>query len=151
MNLKSLLLGILFAFGVAVPLLSVAQPAATVSAACGDERFLGIPTWYRNISDEDVNGKCSIMSPSDMPGPEKDKLRNFVLVIAMNVIEMAMVIVAYIAAFFILYGGFTFITSGSSPAGAEKARKTILNAVIGLAISLGAVAILNLIYGITSA
>ena len=54
MKLKSLLLGILFAFGVAVPLLSVAQPAATVSAACGDERFLGIPTWYRNISDEDV-------------------------------------------------------------------------------------------------
>lgn len=157
MKLKTFLLGIIFAVTIAAPIFAFVQPASTVAAAGDCEaRFLGIPPWYRGLTNErtsPVTGlkECVIMSPTDMSGAADDKLRNFILAIALNVIEMAMVIVGYIALFFILYGGFTFITNGSNAAGAERARQTILNAVIGLAIALGAIAILNLIYGVTSA
>lgn len=156
MKLKTFLLGIIFAVTIAAPILAVVQPASTASAAECEGRFLGIPPWYRGLTDErtsSVTGasECVIKSPSQMSGSDDDKLRNFILAIALNVLEMAMVIVGYIAVFFILFGGFTFITNGSNAAGAERARQTILNAVIGLAIALGSVAILNLIYGVTSA
>ena len=145
---KNVVLGVMFALFVATPLLSFTQPAASVSAAAEcEKRLLGIPPWYRGLTGPAPD--CTIKSPTELSGAtESDKLRSFIILIALNAIEMATVITAYIATFFILYGGFMFITSGSSSSGIEKARHTILNAIIGLAIALGATAILNLIYGV---
>lgn len=96
--------------------------------------FLGFPAWYRGLT----NSSCEIMSPGN-------NLGGFIWKVALNVIEMAMMAVAYVAVFFILYGGFQFLTSQGSPEGSAKARTTILNAVIGLVISLVAVGIINFI------
>jgi len=98
--------------------------------------FLGFPTWYRGLTMD--GGSCDIKSPSD-------DLGGFIWHIALNVIEMAMMAVVYVAVFFILYGGFQFLTSQGAPDGMAKARTTILNAVIGLVISLVAVGIINFI------
>lgn len=149
--LKRFIFGAIFTFLIAVPVLSTVQPAPSVSAASDcNARLFGIPPWYRGLTNGPPD--CTIKSPSEMSAGanETEKLRNFVVVLALNIIEMAVVITGYIAAFFILYGGFLFITSGSSSSGVEKARHTILNAVIGLAIALSAVAILNLIYGVVN-
>lgn len=134
--LKLAFASLVFAFMIAGPATIVATPAP-VSAAC-DDRILGIPPWYRGLTTGEGQD-CKI------EGPGTD-LSGFITKIAINLIEMAMVIVGYIALFFILIGGFRFITGGDNPGSVEKARNTILHAVIGLAISLGAVVILNLIY-----
>ena len=153
-KITSFTLGVLFALFVATPTLALIQPAATASAACGDNRLLGIPAWYRGLTKEiTVNGQaeCVIVSPNEAAGGSGDtqtQVTNYVTKLVLNVVEMILVITGYIAAFFILYGGFTFITVGSTSQGVEKARHTILNAVIGLAIALGAIVIVNLIFGV---
>ena len=63
-------------------------------------------------------------------------------------IEIALILAGWLALFFILYGGFLFITGGGNASQVEKARKSIFNAVIGLIISIGAIAITNLAFGL---
>ncbi len=137
--LAYLTIGFLALFAVS-PTLSVVVPAPSVSAAC-DTRLLGVPTWYRGLT---TGADCSI----DMPEGGSAELGGFVWKIVLNIIEMALVIVVYIAVGFILYGGFLFMVGGSSPATIEKARKAITNAVIGLIIAMLAIAIVNLIFGV---
>jgi hypothetical protein len=55
-------------------------------------------------------------------------------------------LVGYISVAFIIYGGFIFMTAGGSD-GAAKGRTTLLNAIIGLVISIASVAIVNLVTG----
>ncbi|MAU33657.1 hypothetical protein CMN23_00755 [Candidatus Saccharibacteria bacterium] len=130
----------LFVFAVASPVMAAITPTP-VAAACED-RLLGIPPWYRGLT---TGSDCRIQGPSNSDG-----IGTFITKIALNVIEIVMVLIGYIAAFFILYGGFIFIANNGSSDTVDKARKTILNAVIGLAISLGAVALVNIIFGIIS-
>ena len=111
---------------------------------CNTHGFLGFPAWYRGLT----NDSCDIVSPSD---PVVGGLTNFILRIAMNVIQIALTAVIYLSVAFIMYGGFLYLTSqgemgsGSTATGAAKAKKTLLNAVIGLVISIVAVAVVNFI------
>jgi len=150
---------LLLALGMAVvsggALMAVISPASvsaapiTSSSTVADcsQRFLTFPTWFRDMVDvkETVPGtfECVIKSPDDVGG-----LGPFIWHIVLNVLEMALQVVAYLAAGFILWGGFLFLTSQGSPDEAAKARQTIINAAIGLVISLGAIAATNLISGI---
>lgn len=113
------------------------NPIYSMGAVICTNRFLGFPAWYNGLLD----GSCNVTSPSSAG------LSNFIWHIVMNVIEAAMMLVGYIAVGFILYGGFQYLTSQGTPDAAAKARTTITNAVIGLVISLVAVAIINFIVG----
>lgn len=138
-----LFIGILFAFLVAAPVLSVVTPqVSSVAAGPCDKRLLGIPPWYRGLTDDNEKS-CAIKTPKGSNG-----ISGFIWKIVLNIIEIAIVITAYIAVFFILYGGFQFLVGGSNPSLIEKARKSILNAVIGLVIAMSAIAIINLIFRI---
>lgn len=138
-KLQTLLMAGLFLFAFASPVLAVASPVVSaVSAKDCEPTLLGMPPWYRGLT----NADCSIKGPDS----SADGLSNYIWKIVLNVIQMGLVAVVYIAVFFILYGGFQFITGGSNPSMIEKGRKTILNAVIGLIIALGSVAILNLLF-----
>jgi len=111
-------------------------------------RFLGFPVWYRGLTD--ASDSCIIKSPSELntaaSGDSENGLQKFILIIALNIIEAAMMLAGYIAVFFVLYGGFQYLTSQGDSGGAVKARTTITNAVIGLMISIAAVAIVNFIF-----
>lgn len=125
---------------------SVSFAAETCSAAKG---FLTFPVWYRglNVSKDD----CSLVSPDSLntaAAPGNNGLSNFIWRVVLNIMDMALQAVGYVAVGFILYGGFTMIVSNGSPEGSAKGRKTILNAVIGLVISIGSVGIVNLVMGI---
>lgn len=125
-----------------------AQTAA--DKAC-EKRLLSFPTWFRGLSKADAAGECiGIMSPDDpsLGATDDERLGNFIWRIVLNVIEIGLQLVGYIAAFFLIYGGFQFMTGGGNPTQIESARKTMLNAVIGLIISLASVALVNLIMGI---
>lgn len=150
--LKHFLLAGLFAFLVASPAAIVATPQTAYAADPGncETRFLGIPPWYRGLTKTDSTGDCAIMSPTDVSSDKKNALSIFIWKIVLNIIEMALILAGWIALGFILYGGFLFITSGGNASQAEKARKSIFNAVIGLVISMGAIAISNLAFGLIS-
>lgn len=139
-HVKTALLLALFAFVMVAPIsaLSTPQPA---SAAC-DARFLGMPAWYRG--DVISNNDCTIKGPK----ATDTGLSTYIWAIVLNIIEIALWLVGYIAVGMIIYGGFMYITNGSEPQAVAKAWHTILQAMIGLVISLGAIGIVNLIVGI---
>jgi len=112
----------------------------TVSAAdCNNSvSFLGFNHWYEGLQKPAPD--CSIMKPSEVGGIEK-----FIMIVVTNCLNIAFVAVAYITFFFILYGGFQFVISQGNSDKMAKARTTILNAAIGLVISLSAVAVVGFI------
>jgi hypothetical protein len=145
---KYILSMLVFSFVVAGPAVTLVTPAPASALDC-EQRLLGIPPWYRGMTEERNNPstgqpECIIKEP----GSGTDNVENFVLKIALNIVEIGVVVAGYVAFFFLLYGGFQFLTGGSNPSQIEKARTTMLNAIIGLAIALGAVGITNLIFGI---
>ena len=105
------------------------------TAACTSS-FLTLPAWYNGLLDSD----CEIKSPTEVGG-----FTQFVTKIGLNVVEMILRLSGYASAAFIIYGGYKYIYSAGSPDGMVSARKTIMNAVIGLVISIAAVAIVNTI------
>jgi hypothetical protein len=137
---------------IAAPVFTLVAPQTTYAAVTDakdcEKSILGIRPWFRGLAV--VNeGKCSIASPGQplASGTTLD-LPGFIWRIALNLIDIALMVVGYIAFFFVLYGGFQYLTGGSVPGQIENARKTILNALIGLVISFAAVAVVNLIFGI---
>ena len=133
---------------VVTPELTFAK-AITASSTAADcsESFLTFPTWFRGLVkvEQTTSGvyECIIESPTDAGG-----LSPFIWHIVLNVIEIGLQIVAYVAAGFILWGGFLFLTSQGSPDAAAKARKSILDVVIGFGISVASIAVINLLSGI---
>lgn len=116
-----------------------------VFAATCNKTYLGFPAWYNGLEVVDTT-TCSVKTPTTADG--KNVVGPFVWTIALNVIDMALVLVGYISVFFILYGGFSFIVNSGNSDVIAKSRQTIMNAVIGLIISIASIAIVNLIAGI---
>lgn len=134
---------------VAAPVTLAAPLTASSTPEDCSQRFLTFPTWFRGLVDvkEKTAGsfeyECVIKSPDDAGG-----LSSFIWHIVLNCIEIGLQIVGYLTAFFIIYGGFQFLTSVGNPDVAAKARQTIINAAIGLVISIAAIAGVNLVFGI---
>lgn len=151
--IKNAFLLLTFALFVAAPVAAVVTSQSTYAAVTNakdcERTVLGIPTWFRGLSIIDSNGKCSVAGPGQaLPSGATLELSQYIWFIALNLIDIALTIVGIIAFLFIIYGGFQFLTGGNEAGKVEQARKTILHAVIGLVISIGAVAIINLIFGI---
>lgn len=138
---KYLLICILSAGVLAVSFVptTYAVEASEQEQVCGDGSFLGFPAWYRGLTT--ANGEsCDIAAPSEVGGMSK-----FTWIIALNVVEMILRAAGYAAAAFIIYGGYKYMISAGSTDGMVGARKTIMNAAIGLILSIAAVAIVNTI------
>lgn len=120
--------------GGSVVVLATPQPTF---AAC-NERLLTFPTWYNGVVDDN----CEVKIATGNDGVQK-----FVLTVGLNIVEMILQLVGYIAVGFIIYGGYKYMISAGSSDGMTKARKTITNAVVGLLISIFSVAIVNVIGG----
>lgn len=125
-----------------IGVLTLAAPqlamAATESNPSCAKSFLGFPVWYRGLTVSSTD--CSIKNPSDV--------NNFIWHIVLNVIEIALRLVGFVALYFILYGGFTFLTSNGSSDKVVKGKTMITNAVVGLIISIASVAIIMFISAI---
>lgn len=118
-------------FGVA------ATQSTSVSAAACDTGII-FPHWYDGGICEDN----SIKSPNEVGGIPK-----FVTIIAMNIVTMLLYVVGYVSLIFIIVGGFKYMISGDNANGTSAAKKTILNAVIGLVISIFSIAIVKFVAG----
>lgn len=116
-------------FGVA------ATHSTNVSAAC--ETGVVFPHWYDGGICE---GDGTIKSPNATGG-----LPKFLTIIAMNLVAMLLYVVGYVSLIFIIVGGYKYMISGDNANGTSSAKKTILNAVVGLIISIFAVAIVKFV------
>jgi len=151
-KLTSLMIGLTFASVVGGTVVTVANPTTNTYAAatCTNAKgFLTLPVWYRGLNVS--TGDCSIIDPSQLNtaiNGSNNGLSNFIWRVVLNIMDMALQLVGYIAVGFVLYGGFTMIISSGSPEVMARGRKTILEAIIGLVISIGSVGIINLVMGI---
>lgn len=138
LRLRMLTAAMLFAgiFGGAT--LTLATPQTASAAGCTNKVLL-FPTWYRGLGKAEGGG-CSIKSPTEAGG-----IQQFIFIIALNVIEIVLVAVGYIAAGYIIWGGFQYMLVASNPERVAMARKTIQNAVIGLIVSFSSIAIINIL------
>ncbi|RYD94777.1 MAG: hypothetical protein EOP54_16910 [Sphingobacteriales bacterium] len=131
---------IVFAMSFLTPLVAPApnvsaQPSGTGGgSSCGGGSFLSFPRWYDGL----CKGSGQIKSPGEMGG-----LGNFIWTIVLNIVEMMLYLVGLISLAFIIWGGFKYMISGDNASGTASARKTILNAVIGLVLSIMSFAIVN--------
>ncbi|MCB9820283.1 hypothetical protein H6796_03230 [Candidatus Nomurabacteria bacterium] len=123
-------------------LLSIASPTQPVYAAdkpdC-DKSIIGIPPWYKGLTDD----KCNIKKP-DSGNKGVDR---FILRIAANILNIMLVLVVYIATGFIIYGGYYYLISAGNASRIAKAKSLILNAVVGLIIAALAAAIVGFVAG----
>lgn len=141
-NMKKIFTIILMSLALFAMPLSVSSSAYAGNCASSG-RFLTFPTWYRGQTVDGLNGTCNIKSPTN-----DAELSKFVWSIVLNIIEILSQAVVYVTIGMILYGGFQYLTSAGSADAMKKGKTTITNAIIGLIISLVAVAAVNLIVGI---
>lgn len=106
-------------------------------AACNDS-LLGIPAWYAGLQESN----CDIKKVGNNGGMV---LNAFATKVGLNIVRAALIIVGYVAAFFIVKGGFLYVMSRGEPANLTAAKQTITNAIIGLIISLLSAAIVGAI------
>lgn len=117
-------------------LLGATVPTATADAACG--RFLTFPAWYEGLT---RGSNCELRAVGD--SGNKVSLETYIWTIVLNVIEIILQVIGYVAIFMVLYGGFLYMTSDGNQQRMASGLKTIINATIGIVIALSAIAIKN--------
>jgi hypothetical protein len=102
-------------------------------AACGKPTLFGIPSWYSylDLKENAATKTCDVVN-FQVPG-------SFIN-IGLAILDMALHVAALVAVAFVLYGGVQLLTSRGEPDKAAGGRQTIINALVGLAITLVAVA-----------
>lgn len=115
----------------------------TARAACQteDANFLSFPTWYKYLDGR--NGDCAFAYTKD----DYTSLGNYIARILMAVFEILARVAGMVAVVFVIYGGFTYMTSQGQPDKVNAGKTTILNSLIGMVIAILAVAIVNLVAG----
>jgi hypothetical protein len=121
-----LLIVAMAAFGVvALP----AENAAAEGTASCSTHFLGLRAWYDNLTED---GTCKIRKiKQDADGSD---LRAFIFTAVMNVVSMVLGIVGYLAIAMVIWGGFQYMLAQGDAAKLARGKKTVTNAVIGMAI-----------------
>ena len=97
--------------------------------------FLGFPYWYTYLQGQQSNGKCI---------PALTGLTDIWLIVA-AVIEILLQIAAIVAVIMVIYGAVGFITSQGNAEETNKARSTIINALIGLLLTVMAATFVNFV------
>lgn len=108
--------------------------------------FFGFPAWYKYLDGvtEQVPGQTNASLTQCVA---KINGINDVWLILAAVIEMLLRIAALAAVGFVVWGGIQFISGQGEPDKAAKARNTIINALVGLVISVGAATLVSFIAG----
>jgi len=118
------------------------SPISQASAAGGcADTFMTFPAWYKGLQDGDCN-----FQPKQSDGTTD--LKATIIIIVLNVANIILQLVGYAAAVMLIIGGFKYMTAQGESDKMAGAKKTITNSIIGLIISIMAVAIVNLVVGI---
>ena len=146
-------------FIVVAPPMRVSAQTGANPAACGKTvgGFLSFPTWYKYLSPRVVPATPEVIGNPDADPPVKpvqpraaECKTNFVFPesigkVLLAVFEIILRVGSLIAIGFVIYGGFQYIISQGEPERIKNARTTIINAIVGMVITIFASAIVSLI------
>ena len=126
---------------------SLAVIAPTETFAAGDcnnpSTFLGLRPWYKGLLLE-KNDSCVVAKPAELfSGDSANAV--FTWTIVLNVLYDAFMVVGLAAIIFAIYGGFIYMTSQGDASKIASGKKTFINAVIGLVLTILANIIVNTI------
>ncbi len=107
-----------------------------------EKNFLGLPHWYKYLGGTKVDNGGGIAGDSCVPVISG---LSDIWLIVLAAVEILLRIVTLAAIGYVVYGGIRFITSRGNPEKSSSARTAIQDAVIGLGISIAAIAIVNFI------
>lgn len=105
----------------------------------GGGSFFGFPKWYKYL-----DSQTSTVDGRAVCSPTLNGL-NDIWLIVLAIIEILLRIAIMVAIAFVLVGGFKFITSRgeANPDKVGQARKTVIDALIGVAIAVTAIAVVS--------
>lgn len=113
------------------------------AAPCAGGSFLGFPKWYKYVD--------GYTAAAGTPGagscaPQVTHLSDIWLIVA-ALVEILLRLGGILAVIFVIYGGIQYITSQGEPSKTNQARQTVINALIGLTISIGATTLVTFFAG----
>lgn len=138
--IRKLLAGLMITLSVlTVATVLVPQPAsAATSAECtGNNSIPIIPKWYKYIPRHFDSRTQSCILDAEFP--------TSIPAVLLAVFEIILRIAGMLAVIFIVYGGFQYLITTGEPDKAKNARTTIINALVGLMITILSTAIVNLV------
>lgn len=128
---------------------TLALPSVAHAATCPTPAtFLTFPAWYKGLQGGGSDG-CAFQPKTYTSGADAGKAdpQATAVVIALNVVNILLQLVGYASVVFLIIGGFKYMTSQGESSEIVGAKKTIMNAIIGLVVSILSVAIVNLVSG----
>ena len=90
--------------------------------------FFGLPAWYKYLQLDDQCQVTNFNVPGDL------------VLVALAIIDILLRVAGIAAIFFVVYAGIQYATSQGNPDATAKAQNTIINALIGLALTVVAIA-----------
>ena len=134
-----LLKSVFIAIAMTVMMISTAtMPAYACDLKAGSGAPDIIPTWYKYVPGETLNGECVVAS--DLGG-------KLPVLILMGVFDILLFIGGFIAVIMIMFAGYKFLVSTGEPQKIAGARTTLFNALVGLAITIVASQIIGFVAG----
>lgn len=109
---------------------------AAANNPCSGSTFFGLRTWWYYLPKTDFDGSCRISHFQVFPSSE-------IPLVLLAVVDDLLIAAGLIAVGFVIYGGVQYIASQGNPENTARAQSTILNALIGLAISIVAIAFVS--------
>jgi hypothetical protein len=114
------------------------------SDSCERNNLFAFPTWYEYLEvGLKGNDPCAILGPTAEVDCtlELDEGCNLDYIavsgrVGLAIIEIMLRLASIVSVGFVAYGGFKYIISQGEPDNAKSARKTIINALIGLVITM---------------
>jgi len=107
------------------------------AAPCSNGSFLGMPPWHKYLDGRVTGNECV---------PVFNSLSD-VWLIVLAIIEILLRLGSMAAVVYVLYGSVRFITARGNPDKINSARNAIQDAIIGLFITVAAIAIVNFVGG----
>ncbi len=103
--------------------------------------FFGFPHWYEYLDVKDIkNGSetihCQVAS-FNVPGD--------LILVVLAIIDILIHIAGLVAVVYIVIGGIQYVTSQGNPDATAKAQSTVINALLGLALTVTAIAFVSFI------
>lgn len=114
-----------------------------VSAGCNTNTFLGIKPWNQYLTYEEKDGNCDLSGPKNNEGGID--MGQVVILVALALVDILLRLAGTVAFVLIVYSGFKFVLSQGNPEKEKQARDAVVNALIGLVISIIAVAAVTFI------
>lgn len=111
------------------------------AAACG-KNFLTLKPWFAYLPNDKFDADCSI---ADFNLLGDDTKKSDFLPVALAIVDNLLRVAAMVAVVFVIVGGINFMTSQGESDKTKRARETVINALIGLAIAMVAAAVISFI------